>query len=281
MQHTSADVLEYAALRDLIGRYVAGPLGRSELELMQPSTDRAVLEDSLAEVSEAMEFARTSPRLPLGGIVDTTPAVHKLRIEGASLEGQEIAHLINFLERATEVRLAIVTESAKFPRLSRRAALIGEFRLLLRDLSGKVLPNGGVADNASVALNRLRRDIERQQRHIQESLERFLRAHREEGVLQEEYVTIRSDRFVVPIITGQKRRVDGVIHGASGSGHTLFIEPLETIELNNELVRPSPSSTTASSRNSPARKDGAYICVMRATRCSRACSGASVAPSFR
>ena len=118
-----------------------------------------------------------------------------------------------------------------------RAERIGEFRTLLREISGKVLPNGTVADNASVALNRLRREIERQQRQIQDSLERFLRAHQDEGVLQEEYVTVRNDRFVVPIVAGQRRKLDGVIHGASGSGHTLFVEPLETIDLNNELVR--------------------------------------------
>ena len=94
-----------------------------------------------------------------------------------------------------------------------------------------------MADHASVALNRLRRDIERQKKAIQESLERFLRAHREEGILQEEFVTIRNERFVVPVIAGQRRKLDGVIHGASSSGHTLFVEPLETIDLNNELVR--------------------------------------------
>ena len=94
-----------------------------------------------------------------------------------------------------------------------------------------------MADHASVALARLRRDIERQKKSIQESLERFLQAHREEGVLQEEFVTIRNERFVVPLIAGQRRKLDGVIHGTSSSGHTLFVEPLETIDLNNELVR--------------------------------------------
>ena len=115
---------------------------------------------------------------------------------------------------------------------------IGEFRsLVVSDLAGKILPDGTVADHASSELARLRRDIEKQKRLIQDSLERFLRLHREEGVLQEEFVTIRNERFVVPVIAGRQRRIDGVIHGASGSGHTLFVEPLETIELNNELVR--------------------------------------------
>src|SRR5439155_653269 len=72
---------------------------------------------------------------------------------------------------------------------------------------------------------------------IRESLERFLKVHREDGILQEEFVTIRNERFVVPLIAGQRRKLDGVIHGTSSSGHTLFVEPLETIDLNNELVR--------------------------------------------
>jgi DNA mismatch repair protein MutS2 len=79
--------------------------------------------------------------------------------------------------------------------------------------------------------------MERQRRQIHESLERFLKQHRDDGMLQEEFVTIRNDRFVVPVVPGAKKRAAGVVHASSGSGHTLFIEPLETIELNNDLVR--------------------------------------------
>ena len=127
--------------------------------------------------------------------------------------------------------------SKRFPRLAAVASRIGDFRPILQELSGKILPDGTVADDASVALRRIRRDLERQQRLIQESLERFLRAHRDDGIVQEEFVTIRNERFVLPIVAGQKRRVPGVIHAASGTGHTLFIEPLESVELNNDLVR--------------------------------------------
>jgi len=79
--------------------------------------------------------------------------------------------------------------------------------------------------------------MERQRFEIQDSLERFLKAHREDGLLQEEFVTIRNDRFVVPVVPGAKKKLPGVVHGSSGSGHTLFLEPLETIDLNNDLVR--------------------------------------------
>src|SRR5258708_40210770 len=110
----------------------------------------------------------------------------------------------------------------RFPRLGKRAQSIGEFRQLLRDLEGKILPDGSVADNASVALNRLRREIERQKKNIHESLERFLRAHKDDGILQEEIVTSRNERFVVPVISSQRRKMEGVINVSSSSVSTLF-----------------------------------------------------------
>lgn len=235
MKRTSGELLEFEELKRLIGRYVAGPLGRAELDRLLPVSDRAYLESTLAEVAEAVDFVRTNGRLPLGGLVDSNESVARLRIEGAALEATEIADLVRFLERADQVRGLLSGE--QFPLMTKRSATMADFRSLLREIGGKVLPNGSIADDASVALHRLRREIERQKKTIHQSLERFLKSHRDERVLQEEYVAIRNDRFVVPVVSGQKRRVDGVIHGASSSGQTLFVEPLETIDLNNELVR--------------------------------------------
>ena len=131
-----------------------------------------------------------------------------------------------------------------------------------KELDGKIQPDGTVADHASVRSDRLRREIEKQKKAIQDSLERFLRAHQEEGVLQEEYVTIRNERFVVPVIAGQRRKMDGVIHGASSSGQTLFVEPLETIDLNNELVR-LHGRRSARGAPHPARTDRAAARLRR------------------
>jgi DNA mismatch repair protein MutS2 len=245
---TSAEVLEFESLRELLGRYVSSPMGRRELEKVEPHTDRDRLVADLAETGEAIDYLRLAMRpqpatrgaairVDFGGLPDIEAAVHKLRIEGASLDPREIFDLFALLDRAADAKSVLTATAERFPRLGARAQTIGDFRALLHDLAGKINPDGTVADHASVALARLRRDIERQKKAIQESLERFLRAHREEGVLQEEFVTIRNERFVVPVIAGQRRKLDGVIHGTSSSGHTLFVEPLETIDLNNELVR--------------------------------------------
>jgi DNA mismatch repair protein MutS2 len=245
---TSSEVLEYESLRQLLGRYLSSPQGQRELAKVEPLADRELLDGSLAEAGEAIAYLRLASRpqpatrgaairVDFGGLPDVQASVHKLRIEGASLEPKEIFDLFLLLDRAADAKSVLTAAAERFPRLGNRAQSIGDFRGLLQDLEGKILPDGTVADQASVALGRLRRDIERQKKAIQDSLERFLRVHREEGILQEEFVTIRNERFVVPVIAGQKRKLDGVIHGASSSGHTLFIEPLETIDLNNELVR--------------------------------------------
>ncbi len=108
---------------------------------------------------------------------------------------------------------------------------------LLRMLRGKIEPDGTLNDDASPELRRIRRAMERQHRAIEESLRKSLRGLSEGGSTQDELITIRGDRFVIPVKAEFKRRVPGVIHGSSSSGQTVFVEPLETIEQNNELVR--------------------------------------------
>ena len=240
--------LEFEQLRALLGRFVRTPLGRAELEGVAPLSERATVEAALADAAEAMEHvrARSQPqpasrgaairlRFELGA--DPAPAVARLRIEGATLEPAEIFELTRLLDLAGEARSTLMQARERFPRLAAHASAIADLREISASLRGKILPDGSLTDDASVALGKLRRDQEKQRRLIEQSLERFLRAHGEDGTLQEEFVTIRNDRFVVPVVTGRERRVDGVIHGSSGSGHTVFVEPLETIQLNNELVR--------------------------------------------
>jgi DNA mismatch repair protein MutS2 len=114
---------------------------------------------------------------------------------------------------------------------------IADFAEFLRAFRNKILPDGTLDDKASPELASIRREIEKQKRAIQQSLQSHLRRLAEGDALQEDVVTIRGERFVIPVKAEHKRRVQGVVHGASSSGQTVFVEPLETIEQNNELVR--------------------------------------------
>ena len=252
MKFTSSDALEFEQIRALVKRYMATSAGGAELAKVEPSDDRETVERVLAETGEGMAYLRAAAapqatgqgaaiRVNLNGVPNVSVAVQKLHIEGAALEPREIFDLIAFLDRAADARSFLTAAADRFPLLSARASGIGDFRALLKDIDGRIQADGTVLDTASPHLHRIRREIEKQKKSIQDSLERFLRANRgtpgNPGVLQEEYITIRNERFVVPVIAGQRRKLPGVIHGASSTGQTLFLEPMETIDLNNELVR--------------------------------------------
>jgi len=244
MQQSSLELLEYDELKALIARQISSAAARRLLDRLEPSTDRRALETAHAETEEARVLLDESAgqkgfTIRFSGLPEIDQGLARLGIEGASLDGKEIYDILQWLDRAAEVRAAIQGANERFPLLLKRSGSLADLRALLRSISGKLHPNGTLTDNASVALERLRRSMERQRDAIQQSLEKFLRQHKDEGILQDEFVTIRDDRFVIPLVAGARSKVPGVIHAASGTGATLFVEPLETINLNNELVRHS------------------------------------------
>jgi DNA mismatch repair protein MutS2 len=239
---SSSDALQFGELKALLTRYGGSAAGRGLLVSLVPYSDRDAIETALAEAGEAIAYLREAEkseavRLRFDQIRAMEPHVRALQVEGIALQGREILDIFHTLSLAGEYRALLLGVAARHPRLGQRARSLGDLRDLARRYARVFLPDGSLSDDASVALGRIRRDIVRQQKSIQESLERFMRAHRSDRTLQEDFVTIREDRYVVPIVAGQKGRVDGVIHGSSGTGRTLFLEPLETIGLNNQLVR--------------------------------------------
>ncbi len=239
--HHSARVLEFDALRELLRGYASSPLGQERIAALAPSTDRDWIERQQELAGEIREFRRGGGRFDFSALIDIGLLVEKSRIAGAALETTEIRDVILVVDRAAEWR-----EIALHPPANMRSDWHGvralsdqivDFTEFLRSFRNKIQPDGTLEDKASPELARIRREIEKQRRSIQESLRGYLRRLAEGGTVQDELVTIRGERFVIPVKVEQKRRVQGVVHGASSSGQTVFVEPLETIEQNNELVR--------------------------------------------
>jgi DNA mismatch repair protein MutS2 len=208
---------------------------------LAPSTDRDWIERQQTLASEIREFRRVGGRFDFSALTDIVSLLEKSRIGGAALETTEIRDVIAVVDRAAEWRqisrqppAAMRSDWREVRSLSARIADFSEF---LRHFRNKIQPDGTLEDKASPELARIRREIEKQRRAIQESLRGYLRRLAEGDMVQDELITIRGERFVIPIKVEQKRRVQGVVHGASSSGQTVFVEPLETIEQNNELVR--------------------------------------------
>jgi DNA mismatch repair protein MutS2 len=241
LQNSSAQVLEFGPLRDLLLGYASSELGYGRIAGLAPSLDFDWIQNQHQLTAEIREFRRAGGSFEFAGLMDVSKLLEKARISGAALDALEIRDVITIVNRSAEWREIAFNppQSMKgnWSAVGQLSSGIADFNDLLRNLRNKILPDGTLDDRASPELATIRREIEKQRRAIQQSLQSQLRRLSEGGAAQEEVVTVRGERFVIPVKAEHKRRVPGVVHGASSSGQTVFIEPLETIEQNNELVR--------------------------------------------
>ena len=241
LQHNSARVLEFDSLRELLRGYCSSPLGQSRVGELSPSTDRDWIQRQQTLASEIRDFRRVGGNFDFFGLSDVVPLLNKSRISGAALETTEIRDIITVVDRAAEwwhiAQNPPAAMRSQWHEVRALSLQIENFSDFLSYFRNKIQPDGTLEDKASPELSRIRREIEKQRRAIQESLRGYLRRLAEGGTVQDELITIRGERFVIPVKIEQKRRVQGVVHGASSSGQTVFVEPMETIEQNNELVR--------------------------------------------
>ncbi len=241
LKNTSARVLEFEVLRDLLLGYAASELGRAGVAALAPSSDLEWIQNQQQLTAEIREFRRVGGRFELAGLRNISSLLDKSRIVGATLETLEIRDVVAIVDRAAEGREIALNPPQGMKRewaaVRQLSSGLADFTEFLRGFRNKILPDGTLDDRASPELASIRREIEKQKRAIQQSLQSYLRRLTEGGAAQDEVVTIRGERFVIPVKAEHKRRVQGVVHGASSSGQTVFVEPLETIEQNNELVR--------------------------------------------
>jgi DNA mismatch repair protein MutS2 len=242
VEQTDAGALEWEQLLALVGGFAASPVGRGAILSLWPSSDEGWIARQHQLTGELRLLLEEQVSIPLGGLFDPTQHAAKAQIPGAALEASELQAVARLARDVAAWQALLESPPARVVgRLAGLCSLSldlsGSLRLLAESIERTIQPDGSLADNASPELGRIRRDEERQQRLIEESLRAALRKLSSDGATQEELITIRGDRFVIPVRSELKRRVSGVIHGASSSGQTVYVEPLETIEQNNELVR--------------------------------------------
>ena len=235
MSRTAQDVLEFDKLRELLRLRTTCPPGRRAINALEPGVARAALEAAFAQIREAREWLRVERDLGFGGLADPQSWLERIEGPAAMLEAREFLDAASLLETSSWLRLQFREESVKFPLLAARAASLGDFRDVLAAIRRCILPNADISDDASPALRRIRASITQTREAIQKTLKQILRSRNAEA--GEDYVTLRNDRFVIPVRAENRRSVPGVVHGASGTGQTVFLEPFETVETNNQLVQ--------------------------------------------
>ncbi len=254
--HADFAALEWEPLLALVAGFAASPVGHNAILDLRPSTDEEWITRQHQLTGEVRLLLEEQVSIPLGGLFDPTQLADKAKIPGAALEAGELQAVARLANDVASWQSLLESPPArlvgKLPGLSSNSSVLttgapndrssslgrtSSLRPLAESIERTIQPDGSLADNASPELGRIRREQERQQRIIEESLRAALRKLTQEGSTQEDLITIRGDRFVIPVRAELKRRISGVVHGASSSGQTVYVEPLETIEQNNELVR--------------------------------------------
>jgi DNA mismatch repair protein MutS2 len=235
MARTAHDVLEFDKLRELLRLRTTCAAGQRAINVLEFSEDQAALESAFALIREAREWLRVGNDLGFGSLADPQEWLGKIEGPGAVLEAKELLDAASLLETAGWLRGQFREETAKFPLLAAKCAAVSDFRDVLAAMRRCLLPNGEISDDASPALRRIRLSIMQTRDSIQKTLRQMLRARNAEA--GEDYVTLRNERFVIPVRSENRRNLRGIMHGTSGTGQTVYIEPFETVEANNELIQ--------------------------------------------
>ena len=235
MARRAEEVLEFDKLRELLRQRTTCAPGKRYVSGLEPGGKRDVLERAFALISEAREWLRVGHELGFGALADPEGWLERLEAPGAVLEASDFLDAGSLLETVAWLRQQFREEAAKFPLLAARSAGLADFKDLQAAIRRCILPNGEISDDASSALRRIRASILQTRDAIQKTLKQILRSRQAEA--GEDYVTLRNDRYVIPVRAEHRRSVQGVVHGASATGQTIFVEPFETVESNNQLVQ--------------------------------------------
>jgi DNA mismatch repair protein MutS2 len=235
MNNYSLSTLEYERLLALVARNAQTPMGRARFENLRPLTSRIELERDLSAISETIRLNEEKQvSWSFSGLEDPSDALAILRIKNATLEPHLLLEVTRVCNQALFARSAIQPEK-EFSRVLWKIVenIPPTLFAAIERINKKLLPSGEIDDSASPELARLRREINNQRGRLTKALESTMRNSGD--AIQDAIVTMRNERYVIPVKADFRGKVGGVAHGFSSSGATVFIEPLEAIEANNEL----------------------------------------------
>jgi DNA mismatch repair protein MutS2 len=237
MRRQTLETLEFDKLKDSLARQVRTPLGMVCVEQLHPAVEIGQIRRALGETAEGVSYLSEGTALDFSDLTDPRPALGKLGVADINLEPGEILVLLRLISVGTGLRETFRDEAARFPLLREITGRIANLHNLYQKLRRSILPTGEIDDFASPELREVRYQLSRARAALQRTLENILTRADETHALQDDFITIRNERFVIPVRNDNRGAVPGVVHGMSSSGQTAFVEPLETIEQNNELVR--------------------------------------------
>ncbi|MGE6602167.1 endonuclease MutS2 [Lysinibacillus fusiformis] len=232
--------LEYDKVRQQVATYCTSSIGKSAVEELVPQTDFDKVVQLLEEMDEGLSILRVKGNVPMGGIFDVRPSARRAQIGGmlAAIELMEISSTIrasrilrNFIEDLE------ADEVIEIPHFIAKKETMPVLTGLQHEINNCIDDNGAVLDSASTTLRTIRQSLRSEEAKVRSKLESLIRGSNASKMLSDTLVTIRNDRFVIPVKQEYRHHYGGIVHDQSSSGQTLFIEPDSIVQANNEIHR--------------------------------------------
>ncbi|NLO18781.1 MAG: endonuclease MutS2 [Ignavibacteria bacterium] len=235
LQRATLKELEFYQVLELIAKKAHSDLGKEIILNSEPNDDIQQLQNEHNLIEETAQLLLYDDSLPLEGLSDVRSKLFKAQIENSVLSTGELLAVKDFIRLCRLLKSYFNSRSEKYPYLYDEISQLSENILLEKHINDAIDDMGNVKDNASKELARIRREISSKSAFLRSRLQKIMKKVSEDDMLQEEFTTIRDERFVIPVKVEHKRHIPGIIHGVSQTGATVFLEPMEIFELNNEV----------------------------------------------
>ncbi|MES1254205.1 MAG: hypothetical protein ABUS56_01265, partial [Acidobacteriota bacterium] len=236
MQPGALRALEFDRIVAAVAELALTPMGARRLAQLQPSTAPDEVAALLARTTEAVRFLEAGGAFPLRAAPGLTDTLGALGVVGRPLEAQRLLGLAAFFDSVDDTRAAIRRTPGSFPHLGALGGRAASFESETAAIHRAIDASGYVVDHASAALKTLRDRLRQQRTRLRATLEGYLRGRDASKHLQEQIVTERGGRAVLVVKAEHRGSIPGIVHGSSASGASLFLEPLATVEISNDIV---------------------------------------------
>ena len=241
MNAHSLSVLEYDKVRSIVASFAASEAGKRQVARLHPAADITSVDRLLRETAEYTRILQRGETPPLDGIEDAAQAIEKLFVAGSVLPAQELLAVASILSVSRRVRkffqrFEATSPGIAVPLLCERAAVITPLKELEDAVAAAIDEQAEVRDSATPELRKIRKQAGRMREEILARMGTILQDGGMQKVIQEQIITLRDDRYVLPLKPNFRQSMKGVVHGQSGSRATLYVEPLEVLEQNNRLA---------------------------------------------
>lgn len=233
------DKLEFPKVLDLISRYAITESGRNKVLNLLPVNNPDYIKNEGELVNEAKELINTVGYPPIEYLSEIFTVISETRIDGAVISGIKLLEILKLAKTSRLLRQFIFQESKEDSLLKQKASGLFADKLFENRIEKIITEQGEIKENASTELARLRKEINNKKSELVKSINRIIKSLKEEDIVREDYLTLRDGRMVIPVKVEHKRHLRGFIHSESSTGQTVYIEPEETLDLNNDIISTS------------------------------------------